>query len=253
MRRFGLWGASALALWSVAGGCGLLDSAGLHFAYSFDPQEFKQSLGDETHPQTLPTVACTPGESPDPCAAAQSQLPTGSGMVTCDATKKECVASAEVRLPQEIDLRNAMTSLPSEAVQFSVSSVAIDKITYWVTTNTLNVPTPPVDIYVAPDAAKSETDPGAVKLGSVAALPAKSTNCADKQDAKGESGVATKVCDLPLTDAGQRALGEFVKNFKTTPFKIIVHAVVTATGGTPVPAGALDLFVRPSVTLSILK
>jgi len=248
MRRILTLSAAGLALWSAAGGCGLLN-----YSYSFDAQEFNQSLGDQSHPETVPTVACTPGASPDPCAAAQAQLPAGSGTLTCDATKKSCVGSAELRLPQEIDLRKAMTSLPSEVVQFTVDSVAIDKITYWVKTNTLNVTTPPVDVYVAPDAATKETDAGAVKLGTVASLAAKSTDCGDKQDAKGETGVTTRVCDLPLTDAGQRALGEFVKNYKTTPFKIIVHTVVTAEGGTPVPAGAIDLFVRPSVTLSILK
>jgi hypothetical protein len=247
MNRLLVSSLAALVLGIAAAGCGAL-------SYSFDPQEFKQSIGEENSNQTTPTAHCTPGGMPDPCKAVQAQLPANTGTVACDASQEECVATVEIRLPQEIDLRNARTPLPSDVVQFGISSVSIDKIEYWIAGNTLNVATPPLDLFVAPDAAADERDPTAVKLGTVASLPAKSVSCGDTQDPKGDqSSQGAKVCDVPLTADGQRTLAGLVKNYKTSPFKIIAHTIVTASGGTPVPAGTIDLFVRASVTLNVLK
>lgn len=251
MRYRALSGAAALLL--CASGCNLIDTNGVHIGYSFDPQEFKQSVGSGGSPMTLPTVACTPGAMPDPCAQAGAQLPPDSATVSCDGAQKSCVATVELRLPQTIDLRNAQTPLPDDATRFGIDAVAIDHVAYWGA-NSLNVATPPVDLYVAAEAAKDETDPSAVKLGSVAPIPASSGRCgdpADTEDPAAKSG--QMVCDMPLTDAGQKALAGFVKNFRSEPFKLIVRATITAKGGDPIPEGSLDLFVRPSVTLSILK
>ena len=60
------------------------------------------------------------------------------------------------------------------------------------------------------------------------------------------------VCDLPLTDAGRSALANFAKDFKT-PFTLIVHSKMTVRGGDPIPAGMLDLFVRPRLSIGISK
>jgi hypothetical protein len=243
-----------LAVAALAAGCNLVNSNGVNLGYSFDPQHFTENLGDPTTAQTVPQVACTPGASPDQCtqAATAANIPMTQAQVTCQSGM--CGATAAVTLPQKIDLRNAMTSLPSEAVQFGIDSVTIQKIEYWVASNTLNVDTPPVELWVAPDTAKDITDPAAVKLGTVASLPARSSTCADKQDAQGDSAAMGKtVCDVPLTDAGTMALQGYVKNYMKAPFQIFVHATLTAPGGSPMPAGMLDLYVRPSVTLSILK
>ena len=161
-----------------------------------------------------------------------------------------------MRLPQLIDLRTAQTALPSDAVQFGISAVAIDRIAYWVAAggNTLNVATPPFDLWVAPQTAMDEHDPSAVKVGSVASLPAGSDACGDMVDSKGDGMAgAQRVCDVPLTTAGQAALQGYIKNYKTAPFNLIVASTFTAHAGEPIPAGMLDFFVRPSVTLSILK
>ena len=47
--------------------------------------------------------------------------------------------------------------LPPAVVQYTVDDVSIKKIAYWVADNTLNVPLPSVDLYVAPAAAKELT------------------------------------------------------------------------------------------------
>lgn len=240
---------------ALTAGCSLVDSNGLHIGYSFDPQHFTENLGDPTNAQTIPHVPCTAGASPDMCtqAATMANIPMTMVDVIC-ASGGDCGATASFTLPQKIDLRNAMTPVPKEAVQFGVSAVSIDKISYWVASNTLNTATPPVEIWVAPDTARDISDPAAVKLGTVASLAAKSSACADPVDSAGDSAaMGHMVCDVPLTDAGQKALAGFVKNFMMAPFQIFVHATLSADAGSPVPAGMLDLYVRPSVTLSILK
>jgi hypothetical protein len=254
MKRLALFSASA-ALLAASAACNIIDSNGIHVDYAFDPQEFKQSIGDDkVAPQTLPTVACTPGMAPDPCAAVTAMIPPNSGTVACDGAKMQCAATTEISLPQTIDLRMAMTPIPSEAVQFGINNAEIRRIAYWVATNTLNVATPALEIFVAPETAKDEKDPKAVKLGSVASLPAKSRACTDPQNNDDPMAkMGQMVCDMPLTVDGQKALAEFIKAFKTAPFKIIARATIKAEGGTPVPAGTIDFFVRPTVRLSILK
>lgn len=243
-----------VAALAFVAGCSLIDTKALQIGYSFDPQEFKQTIGMEGSTQMLPVVACTPGMMPDPCAALNGQLPPNTGQAGCNAQKRECQATAEVRLPQRIDLRSAQTPVPSEVISFGVSAVAIERVSYWVVKNSLNVPTPPIDVFVAGDAARDESDPSAVKLGSIASLPAGSDACGDTPTTEEPAAqMGKKVCNMQITDAGQRALGDFIKNFKAAPFQLIVRATLRAEGGTPVPAGTIDLFVRPRITFSILK
>jgi hypothetical protein len=235
----------------AVGGCGLINSNTLSYDYSFDVQHFTASVGDKSaSPQTVPTMACDPAAATDICASVP--LPS-SAMATlkCDATTKQCVALAEVRLPYPVDL--SQQSLPSPVVQYTVDGVSIKKIAYWVS-NMLNVAVPEVDLYVAPSAAKDETDPEATLLGSMAMLPAGDSACADAVDAKGDSaaGAGVVVCDLKLTDGGKSALAGFVKAYQT-PFQFIAHATITARGGDPLPVGSIDYFVHPTVSFSILK
>jgi hypothetical protein len=236
---------------ALSAGCNVVDTSGVHYDYYFDPQEFKQDLGNTMG--TLPTAACK-GVTPDPCAAAQSMVPAGT-MVTCDTSANRCTASYELRLPQMINLSQAQTPLPSAVVEFAISRVDIKSIAYWAMQNTLTVDTPKIDLYVASASAKDEHDPSAVLLGTVAPLPAKSTSCADGTDTDSKIATAskgTKACDVQLTTDGQTALGNFAKNYKT-PFQIIVHSILTATGGQPIPAGLIDLWVDPVVTFVIVK
>jgi hypothetical protein len=238
----------------VLGGCNLINANGLSLDYSFDAEHFTSpNLGDAKNPSaTVPSVACSPTVTPDPCAAATSALPMGSNLTFSCGTAGSCVATAELRLLETVDFSKQM-SFPKEAVQYGIDAVDIKRVAYFVMTNTLNVPVPAIDIYVAPHTAKDETDAKAVRLGTVASLPAKSVACADPIDSKGDSlAGSSPVCDVPLTDAGKSALASFAKDYKT-PFQVIAHSVVTARAGDPLPTGSIDFYVRPTVGLSILK
>lgn len=234
----------------AVGGCGLVSSNTLSYDYAFDPQHFMEKLGDTA--ATVPTMACDATASPDPCAALQSGLPMGAATLQCEASSSTCIAVADVRLLYPVDL--SMQSLPGPVVQYGVDNVTIQKVAYWVMTNTVNVPIPPIDLYVAPAAAKDEHDSRAVQIGSVAMLPAHSAVCADAADPKGDSSApnGTAVCDVKLTTQGELALGAFAKDYKT-PFQFIAHTKLVAHGGDPLPTGTIDFYLRPTVSFSVLK
>ncbi len=235
----------------AVGGCGLVNSNTLSYDYAFDAQQFMENLGDAKTMATVPSMACDPTASPDPCGVLQSQIPTASVHMQCDPTTRTCAAIADVRLPYPVDL--SQQNLPAPVVQYGVDKVGIDKVAYWIMTNTINVAIPPIDLYVAASAAKDETDPSAKKIGSVSMLPARSAACTDPADPKGDPAAnGAAVCDVSLSSDGQTAMAAFVKDYKT-PFQFIAHTKIVAHGGDPLPVGSIDFWVRPTVSFSILK
>ncbi len=234
----------------LVGGCGLVNSNLFSIDYTFDVQHFSASFGDASSSgQTVPVIACDPTAASDACASVTLPASTMAHL-SCDAPTRQCIATAEIRLPYPIDLSQQM--LPAGVVQYTVDGVSIKKIAYWLSNN-LNIAVPQIDLYVAPSAAKDETDPEATLVGSLAMLSAGATACADDVDPKGDSAAGgLVVCDLKLTDSGKSALAGFVKAYQT-PFQFIAHAVVVAHGGDPLPNGTIDYYVHPSVSFSLLK
>jgi hypothetical protein len=236
----------------AVGGCGLINANILHYDYDFDVEQFSQSVGDKNQSGTLPNIPCTVGASPDPCTAMS--LPAGLTGACVDGS---CQASADVRLSYPVDLSKANTPLPPAVLQYSIDHVSIKRIAYWVVHDGLNVPVPKIDLYVAAAGAKDETDRSAVQVGSVAMLPAKAVACADSVDSDAAAPSGKTVCDVPLTDAGQAALANFVKQAASpstqVPFQLIAHTKVTAKAGDPIPSGDLQFAVHPSVSFSLLK
>jgi hypothetical protein len=229
-----------------AAGCNLVNTNTLSVDYAFQPQEYSKSFGDAQG--TFPDVTCSPAAS-DSCARAQMALPAGSSLTaTCDSASSQCRATAELRLSYPVNL-SMQSTFPKEAIQFGINFVAIKKVKYWIVSNTVTVTTPAIDLYVAPGSAKNESE--GTRLGALAPLGAKSAVCTDTADSDDAAGGAM-VCDLPLDQAGQEALANFAKDYKNE-FQIIAHAVVSAKGGDPIPAGAIDFVVRPVIEIGIVK
>ncbi len=240
--------ASALTALLIQG-CALLESHSFTESYSLDPLEFKHVL-DLSLPHQLPIQTCDPLFA-DGCAAASVDQP-GYLAISCDARTRACIGVVELRRLQIVDL-SSQSGFPSDAVKYGVSGVGIDRIPYWITTNTFNVALPAVDLFVAPQTAPDESAPKAVRLGQMAMLQARSASCGDSRDTHGDDAAGNAmVCDLPLTDAGRSALASFAKDFKT-PFALLVHGKMTVRGGEPIPSGMLDLFVRPRLSIGISK
>lgn len=243
----------ALGLAVFCGGCNLVAATGLQTDYSFDALKYvSPQFGDTGSSATMPNVDCTP--TADICAESAAGVPNNNITLVCDPTLKKCVARAELRVSETVDISKQMeTSFPAQAIQFGVQLVEVKRVTYWIEKNTLDVATPFIEIYVAPTAAHDETDPKAALLATVASVPAASYACADPVYTPGDTKAAqgVPVCSAPLTDAGKNALSAFVKDYKT-PFQVIAHAVSVAKPGDKVPAGAIGFSARPTVGLKIL-
>jgi hypothetical protein len=114
-----------------------------------------------------------------------------------------------------------------------LSGVTIDQIQYRIE-STLNVPLPPVDLYIAPGGAASASAAGAVKLGT---LPGR---------AAGFSGKDV----LKLDAEAQRAFAGFATDFQT-PCVFIASTQVVVRAGTPVPQGDVRISVTGTVSAKL--
>jgi hypothetical protein len=209
---------------------------GIH--YAFDPQEFSHDFGAPTN-VTLPSIPCTTDMQ---CAGAQ---PPQGATLACDTTAKTCIATYDLRLIQPVNL-SQQKGFPDSVVNAAVQTVSVDAVHYWTPTNTLTFDTPDIDVYVGAQAVQMETDPGATLLGTIPSQPANTrTACG-----AGAAGTQESECDVPLTAAGQNALGILARDYRT-PFNVLVVAHVVAHAGEQLPAGKLDLYVQPVIAFGI--
>jgi hypothetical protein len=224
----------------AAGGC-IFAGNSISVPYDLPPQEFAQDFGSQMG--TLDHVSCAMGGD-----AACALVPVPMGFVaTCDATAVECKLTDDVRLVQNIDL-SQQKDFPSQvAMSSAVKGVTVGAVHYWTPSNTLDIPTPPIDVYVGSQSVQKETDQGAAKLGTVPSLPAgQVTNCRN-----GTPGHQDAYCDMPIDPVGQAALGNLAKDY-ATPFNVVVVTHLVVHGADPIPAGKLDLFVQPTVAFEVI-
>ena len=87
-------------------------------------------------------------------------------------------------------------------------------------TNHMNITTPVVDLYLAPQNVTSASMPGAQKIGSIPTQP---------------PGTMARVT-VPLDANAQQAFSSFAKDFQT-PFNIITSTGIVVKSGDPVPSG----------------
>jgi len=210
---------------AASAGCNLLDQ-GLTIDYALPAQQFSQDFGSQGG--TLPDVPCT-------TAAMCAALPKVQGATaTCDAGK--CVLVADVRGAQTVDISQSVPSQVANAK--AITSVQITAVKFWAPTNSLSFDTPPTDIYVGPSSIKTESDAGAVKMGTIPTIP------------KGTVIAMSAPQAMSLTDAGRSTLAVLAQNYKT-PFNVLAVGKVTIRGGQPVPSGRIDLAVQVSVGYKI--
>jgi hypothetical protein len=152
----------------------------------------------------------------------------------CSATTNTCELGLEVSVYKGIDLVMEKPEL-STINDEPVIKVTIDSIQYAVPSNSLNVTTPALGVYVAPITVMDPKDPMAKQIGIIEPVPAGAT-------------VATR--DMTYTPDGKQTLVDTMSTYKT-PFNVIV-----GTGGQPddpklvikegdmVPTGKLDAVIQ---------
>lgn len=222
--------AAVLVTMATGGGCGLISSDVTNFDLTLPDKTFTIDATswqvDQAQAAALLGTNCS--SAPAVCSAAATQACQMGCSGSCNATTHTCDLSLDVSLYRPIDLVTEKPELKSINDE-PVIKVAIDSVTYEVTANTLNVPTPEMTIYVAPMSVMNPKDPQAKAIGTIAAVPAGKTT--------------TMPQDIVFNATGKAELINIMSTFKT-PFNVIVGSTLVVTAGTPVPTGKLDAVVH---------
>ncbi len=224
----------AHALLLAGAGCGLLDLASFHgVTFQLPSKSYSVSTTDPrwkgAPPGGIPPLSCGPtGAIPDCCKPG--------GGITIDCLKYPlkcdtggfCAISFSYEIAQVIDLAKEVPDLGQ--VKGSLLTKVLLKTISITIDNSLNMATPPVDLYVAPKAVTSGTDPKASKIGTIPSKPA------------GFKGTET----ITVQTAAQEAFSTYAKDFQT-PFNILAATSVLVKSGSPTPMGKLDLTMTGTV------
>ena len=107
--------------------------------------------------------------------------------------------------------------------------MTLDSVTYDVTSNTLNIDTPEITLYVAPTSVLKPTDAMAKAIGTIAPVPAGTTTSSPQS--------------VKFTSTGRADLIAAMSSFKT-PFNVLLGASIVVTASQAVPTGKLDAVVH---------
>jgi hypothetical protein len=210
-------------------GCGLISSDVTDFDLTLPDKNFSIDTASwgvsDAEAQQFLSTSCA--SSPSVCSSAAQQACPMDCSGTCNTSTQTCDLSLDVSLHQGVDLKNEAMELSSINDQ-PVIKVTVDNVTWQVTNNTLNVPTPLMTVYVAPATVMDPNDAQAKAIGTI-----------DPVDA----GMATDVKALTFTQTGKADLAATMGSYKT-PFNVIVGSALLVHEGEPVPTGKLDAIVH---------
>jgi len=211
-------------------GCGLIDSSVTNIDLTLKDKTFSVDASGwnvtQTQADTYLNMSCS---SDSICTSAATLACPMNCSGRCGSGSK-CELKLAVNVYKSIDLLSEQPELKTINDK-PVIEVTIDSVTYAVTANTLNVPTPELGVYVAPINVMDPLNSLAKKIGTVQAVPAGAT-------------VATR--DMTYTSGGKEALVDFMSTYKT-PFNIIVGTgdmPIVLTAGNMVPMGKLDAVIQ---------
>ena len=211
---------ASLSLVLFTSACGLIDSDVTDFNLKLPEKDFNVDTADwnlAVEGETIPSVPCPPAD----CTAAADQFCTaGSCTADCDANA-HCQAHVSVSVFQSFDLANEAPEL-AEIASKPIASVTVESIAFRIKENTLNVPTPPLELYLAPQGVSDPASDEAEHIGTLAPVAVATT---------GE-------VELELSESGRAKMSEYMKDYKT-PFTVIVAGDAALQAGQPVPAGKM--------------
>jgi hypothetical protein len=222
------WGLVGMAV--LVGGCGLISSDVTNFDLTLPDKSFTIDTAsweiDGTQAEMLLQTNCS--SSPSVCNSVAQTACEMDCAGSCNATTQTCDLELRVGLYRPIDLVMEKPELKSINDE-PVIKVTLDSLTYEITTNTLNVDTPVLTIYVAPMSVMEPTDPQAKAIGTIEPATAGMTTATAQE--------------VTFTANGKAELVGMMNNFKT-PFNIIVGSTLLVQAGQPVPSGKLDAVVH---------
>jgi hypothetical protein len=213
----------------VLSGCGLISSDVTNFDLTLKPKEFTVDTSSwQVSQGTADTFLNTS------CQMTAQNVCTSAAMSACAmnctgvcSTASKCDLELNVGVYKMVDLGMEQPELNTINNE-PIIKVTIDSLQYEVTSNTLNVATPPLTIYVAPMSVMDPKDPQAKTVATVDPVPA---------------GMTVTLKDLTYTDTGKQNLVDTMGNYKN-PFNVIVGSTLTLAAGDMVPTGKLDATVH---------
>jgi hypothetical protein len=216
-------------LLAASTGCGLISSDVADFDLTLPDKSFSIDTAgwtvDQTEADTLLSMDCS--AAPSICnTAAQMACEMGGCSGTCNASQR-CELQLDVGLFKSVNLVEEKPELKSINDQ-PVIKVTIDSVDYEVVSNTLNVATPELKVYVAPISVMDPKSPDASVVGTIPPV---------------EAGTTVPSTSIMFTAEGKAKLVSMMSTYKT-PFNVIVGATLTVTEGQMVPQGKLDAVVR---------
>jgi hypothetical protein len=164
-------------------------------------------------------TSCT--SAGDLCEAAAELACAAGCSGECDADTHTCDLSLDVSLYEAIDVGTEQPAVATVGDATSVQ-ITIDHVTYDVTTNSLDLDTPELTVYVAP-ASVTAPGPMATAVGTIAPIHAGDTLTAQ---------------ELVFTATGQADLSAAMSSYET-PFNIIIGSTLVLHAGDPAPTGKL--------------
>lgn len=182
----------------------------------------------------VPSVACS--ETDDPCAEIGDEF-------TCDLEAGTCRASFAFELVSAVHLSDEVPELETVG-NTGLASVRFEYVRMKVVENTLTMPTPPVEIFVAPQAVATlyeagsnppRLNAGVVQVGTMPSIAAAT------------SGMSV---DVETTAAGDSALTAFCRE-PAEPFNFLTLTVIELAAGQPLPQGAVTLEVDAVAVASL--
>jgi hypothetical protein len=222
-------GALAAALLLV-GGCGLIDAI----------DQLKQGINFKLPEQSYTVSTMDPRWHNLPPGTMIPPFPCGSGGASCCMSPIDCTQVPLVCEAEQCALKFTFddvrkVDLATQAPELGAykgkvfTDILLKELSLQID-NTLNVSTPPVDLYVAPANVTSATGPGARKLATIASQP---------------PGVKTTIT-VPLDPTAQQAFSAFARDVQT-PFNVILSTGVDIKSGEPIPAGQVTFTLGGTV------
>jgi hypothetical protein len=219
----------ALGIAAAAAGCGLISSDVTNFDLALPAKRFTIDMGgwqvDTSAADEYLMRSCS-DSNPALCNNAVQQVCTMNCSGVCSADNT-CQLSLDISGRQPVDLVSEKPELKSINDE-PVIKVMLDSVTYDITTNTLNIDTPEITLYVAPTSVVRSNDPLAKAIGTIPAIPAGTTTTSSQS--------------IKFTPTGRADLVAAMSSFKT-PFNVLVGSSIVVTASQPVPTGKIDAVV----------
>lgn len=226
--------ALCLAMIVAGAGCGLVDSDVTDIDLSLPEREVTVDTADWqlSSNERLQSVDCS--QDQQICSTGLAAL-CGSEDVcsgSCDAGNS-CQVSVKVALWHTFDLGAERPELQQIEGQPLVE-VRIERVYYTVEENSLDVDSPPLTVYVAPEGIMSPDDGQAQEVGTIPSISAMTT----VEDA-----------DVELTTEGKQRLAAFMKEYDT-PFNLIVGSELIIQAGDTLPHGRMVTVIKATAVAS---